>query len=151
MKKNYFLTGIALVILLLAQLAWAGDQVIRINDPWVREAPPNAPTSAAYMIIENLSARQQTLTSVTSSAFASVMIHQTVNRDGMMQMEHKSQLEIAAKGKVVLAPGGYHLMLMGPKKNIIVGDKVALSLKFAEGEEMVIEVPVRKFSTSDTQ
>jgi len=66
-------------------------------------------------------------------------------------MEHKSQLEIAAKGKVVLAPGGYHLMLMGPKKNIIVGDKVALSLKFAEGEEMVIEVPVRKFSTSDTQ
>jgi hypothetical protein len=149
MKKTYFLTGIALV--LLAQFAWAGKQVIRINDPWVREAPPNAHSLAAYMIIENLSARQQILTSVTSSAFASVMIHQTVNRDGMMQMEHKSQLEIAAQSKMILAPGGYHLMLMGPKKNIIAGDKVALSLKFAEGEEIVIEVPVRKFSTSDTQ
>jgi len=150
MKKTYFSSKIALVILLLAQFAWAGDEVIRINDPWVREAPPNVPL-AAYMIIENLSTREQTLTSITSTVFANVMIHQTINRDGMMQMDHKSQLIIAAQSQVVLAPGGYHLMLMGSKKTFIAGDKVDLSLKFAEGEEMVIEVPVREFSTSETQ
>jgi copper(I)-binding protein len=35
-------------------------------------------------------------------------------------------------------------MLMGPKKYLIAGDKVDLTLKFANGEEFSIVAPVRK-------
>ncbi len=149
MKKIYFKQVFIVVILLLGQFAWAADQAIRINDPWIREAPPNARMLAAYMTIENLSSQPQILTSITSSVFANVMIHQTITRDnGMVGMVHESQLIVKTQDKVVLAPGGYHLMLMMPKKTIVAGDKVDLILKFAEGKEMVIEVPVRKFSKS---
>ncbi len=149
MKKAYFVKGVLVVIFLLGQFALAADQAIRINDPWIREAPPNVKVLAAYMTIENLSSQSQILTSVTSSVFADVMIHKTVTRDnGMMGMVHESQLVIKAQNKVILAPGGYHLMLMMPKKTVVAGDKVDLILKFAEGKEMAIEVPVRKFSKS---
>jgi copper(I)-binding protein len=73
-----------------------------------------------------------------------VEIHKTVIKDGMMQMRHQPQLIIPPKSQVVLKPGSYHLMLMGLKKSLIAGDKVDLTLKFANGEEISIAAPVRK-------
>jgi copper(I)-binding protein len=144
--KTYFLSGFTGVIMLFAlfSIACSGEHGISIDDPWVREAPPNVKVLAAYMSIKNASSEQRILSSIASSAFESVEIHETVNHDGMMLMEHQPQLVIAAKSKVVLKPGSYHLMLMGPKKSFIAGDVVDLSLKFANGEEISIAAPVRK-------
>ena len=145
--KPYVLNVFLGVIILLVQFACtSSEQAIRINDPWVREAPPNAMASAAYMIIENLSSQPKILTSATCDAFKSIEIHRTVSHNGMMKMEPQPQLPIAANDQVTLAPGGYHLMLMGSKKPLRAGDEVNLLLKFADGEEITITAEVRKFT-----
>jgi len=143
--KTYFWKEFAAVIILVAPLACFGESNIRVDDPWVREAPPIVKVLAAYMIIENPTSEQRILLSVTAtSRFKSVEIHKTVIKDGMMQMMHQPQLIIPEKSRVVLKPGSYHLMLMGPKKSLIAGDKVDLTLKFANGDEFSIVAPVRK-------
>ncbi len=131
-------------IFILFGLFACGDQGIQINDPWIREAPPNVSVLAAYMIIKNPSSQPRTLSAVISAAFEHVEIHQTKIQDGMMQMEHQPELIIAAKSQVDLKPGSYHLMLMGRKKPLVAGDEIELTLKFVNGEEIPITVPVRK-------
>ena len=42
-------------------------------------------------------------------------------------------LTIPAHGSVQLAPGGYHLMLIGPKRRFVVGNQVPATLRFARG------------------
>ena len=140
-----YLLNVFFVVFMLVPFAGADEPTIRIDDPWVREAPPMAPALAAYMIIKNLSSEPKTLLSATSPAFKRIEIHQTINRDGMMQMQAQSQLVIAADDQVDLAPGGYHLMLMEGEESLSVGDKVTLTLQFADDEEMTLTMPVRKF------
>ncbi len=132
----------AVLAISFSQFAWA--QSVQISEQWVREAPPNAKVLAAFMMIDNQSEETQTLVAVSSPDFERVEIHQTVEHDGMMHMQQQEQLVIAAKQQVMLKPGSYHLMLMELKRPLIVGDKVELTLKFANKEELVITTPVRK-------
>lgn len=135
-----------LVILTFTQFAWAQSS-IQVSEQWVREAPPNAMVLAAFMVIDNQSSETQTLVAVSSPDFAMVEMHQTVKRDGMMSMEEQEQLVIEPKQQLVLKPGSYHLMLMQVKRQLQTGDEVKLTLKFASGEELVINTPVRKSSS----
>jgi hypothetical protein len=148
MKKSVTTLFIS-AVMLIGTFAWATEKGIEINDPWVREAPPIAPVSAAYMTIINHDAVARTLTQASSPAFKTVEIHEMAVIDGMMKMREQEKLVIAANGQLVLEPGGYHLMLMGRKEGTtLVADKdnVDLTLKFANGEEMMLTVPVRRFT-----
>jgi copper(I)-binding protein len=140
---NYFVRGIA-GALLLSILACAPDHSLQISDPWIREAPPTAKALAAFMIIENRSAKPRTLIGATCSAFKKVEIHRSFHRDGMMRMEQQPELIIAANDQKILAPGGYHLMLMHPKQTLKDGDQVDLILQFANGEKLTITTPVKR-------
>ncbi|EDN70957.1 secreted protein containing DUF461 [Beggiatoa sp. PS] len=146
--KNSFISLFTLVLMLVSSLAWAEEQSLQINDPWVREAPPVAEVLAAFMIIDNHSAAEKILTTVTAPAFNKVEIHKMIMDDGMMKMQAQPQLVIAANSQRELKPGGYHLMLIGRKQPLKAGDKVELILKFADGEEITIEAPVRRFVPS---
>ncbi len=142
-----FIAKFIFALMLVTQFAIAAEEqaTIRVNDPWVREAPPSATLTAAYMVIENTSSQEQTLVAATSPAFAKVEIHQTVKKeDGMMQMVPMPKLAIPASGKVVLKPGDYHIMLIDRKQDLKEGDKVDLTLEFASGDKVVLSAPVRK-------
>ena len=117
---------------------------VEINDPWVREAPPNAQVLGAYMTIANHSAKAVSLMEVHSSAFDHVEMHRSMEKDGMMHMMKQDSIEIPAGGKVMLQPGSYHLMLMKPKHAFKAGDKVSFTLKFNDGSQSVISAPVKK-------
>ncbi|MDM8564972.1 copper chaperone PCu(A)C [Candidatus Halobeggiatoa sp. HSG11] len=138
---------LAVLVILFTQFAWA-TQSVQITEQWIREAPPNAKVLAAFMIIDNQSAESQTLVAASSPDFERTEIHQTIEHDGMMHMEKQEQLVIESKQQLMLKPGSYHLMLMGIKRPLHAGDEVELTLKFANGEELVIKTPVRKSSLS---
>jgi len=135
-----------LLLLLMSQSGWASGSVIRIHDPWIRGTP--AKTLAAYMIIENISSKEQILTAVTSLAFEKVEMHRTIQHNGMMHMQPQAQLAIPPNGQTVLEPGGYHLMLINRKSSVTA--QVELTLKFASGEELTVTTPVRETSPSAT-
>lgn len=123
------------------------DGGIVVKDAWVREAPPVSPVLAAYMTIENHTGKVKSLTSVTSSAFQKIEIHQTVYKDGMASMEGQDKLAISAEGKIELKPGGTHLMLINPVKKLKAGDTVSFVLNFDNGSKSIVSATVKKTSS----
>lgn len=144
-RKPLSVVALLLFSILITSVAHGHkDGGIVIKDPWVREAPPVSPVLAGYMVIENHTGSTQELTAVTSSAFQKIEIHKTVFKDGMASMEGQNKLPVAAEGRVVLKPGGTHLMLINPAKRLKAGDSVSLVLQFASGKKAIVSVPVKK-------
>lgn len=129
--------------------AVAGEAPVSIHDPWIREAPPGVPALAGYLAIENVANTPVVLRGASSPAFDSIMLHRTETEGGMARMTHESQIEIAPLATVQFAPGGYHLMLMGPKQPLKAGDQVEITLEFDGGLAVPASFAVRKGETEE--
>ena len=106
----------ALILSLSSAQMHAAESKINISHAWVQEAPPSAEVLAGYMDLQNQSPQAQVLLGAHSADFKSVMLHQTVTKRGMTHMNHSPQIELKAGSTLQFSPGGYHLMLMNPKK-----------------------------------
>lgn len=120
----------------------SGDLVIQ--NAWINEAPPNAKVLAAYMVIQNHTANNDALISITSGTFAKVETHQSKIDDGMAKMVKLPKIDIPAQGKAVLEPGGMHLMLMNPNKQLKQGDHVEFIFNFESGKKITVNAMVKK-------
>ena len=125
------------------------DQGLVIENPWIREAPPNSPTLAGYMLIKNESGKPQSLVGATSKAFGKVMIHRTEQEEGMAKMVHQKKVTLAPNSRLTFKPGGYHLMLMKPAKPLKVGDKVSIDLIWENGAKQPVTYMVKKHMGAD--
>jgi len=127
------LLALALCVASLAAAAPALAQgSIRVANPWVRPNPPGAPTAAGYAAISNLGHAPDRLVAASSPDAKSVEVHQmTMAAGGVMQMRPVTGgLPIGPGRTVTLAPGGYHLMLIGPSHAFRVGEVVPITLTF---------------------
>lgn len=132
MYKKIFL-GICLFSLHLI----AGD--ISVNHAYVRAVPPNLQNSASFMKIINSSDKVVYLERATSSLAKKLEFHEHIMNNNMMKMQEVTQIEITANGSVELAPGGYHIMLLGLNRTIKNGDRVQ-SIKLYFSNKEVIEL-----------
>ncbi len=119
----------------------AGD-VVAIMNSWVREAHVKAKVNAGYMTLVNVGSEDVTLLKVESNAFDKVEVHEMTVVDGMMEMNQVTDLVIPAKNQIQFEPGGKHLMMMGPKKHFIKGQKVEMTLTFKSGKKQIVSVQV---------
>jgi len=118
--------------------------VLTFSDVWVRAAPPNAPSMAAYVNLINDSNKDITLTDVQSDAFAMAMIHDTRVNDGVASMHHIEELTVPANSRVTLQPLGKHMMLMNPKIELNIGDEIVLVLTDSNGQRYSVNAKVQK-------
>jgi copper(I)-binding protein len=135
---------VALIALALGTLTAAAAGPVTVQNPWIREAPPTASALAGYMVLVNPGDNPHTLVNTTSADFGNIMAHRTVVENGMARMIHAGKLEVPAHGKLTFAPGGYHLMLMQPKRALHAGDEVNITLEFADGSKLPVAFTVRK-------
>ncbi|MSQ51997.1 MAG: copper chaperone PCu(A)C [Betaproteobacteria bacterium] len=140
---NWRLT-IGLILALNLGAAASQETVVSVRDAWVRESPPGVTTMAGYMALRNNTSRPQVLVAASSSGFASVMIHRTIVKDGMAGMAHTPQIELTANANLIFAPGGYHLMLINPKRSLRAGERVEINLEFRGGLVLPVAFEVRK-------
>ncbi|MBV1911299.1 MAG: copper chaperone PCu(A)C [Kangiellaceae bacterium] len=119
------------------------EDIVAIMNAWVREPIVESNTHAGYFTLVNVSEKSQILESISTESYDKVEIHQMTHINGLMKMSEIDSLEIAANGKVKLAPGGKHLMLIGPKTNIKSGGSVELKLKFSGNQIQVINLPIK--------
>lgn len=110
---------------------------------WVREPPPGAHVAAGYGVLVNTAAATVVIDGVSSPDFAEAMLHRSVIDNGIMRMEHLPQLKLAAAERVTLAPGGLHLMLIGPRTPPVAGGMVRVSLECGAAQSPQ-EIPVKK-------
>lgn len=119
--------GLALML-----AAPAAAQDIRVENPVLRVASPLSKTGAGYMVIRNTGRTADTLVSVTTTAATRSDLHGTIQSGGVMQMRAQAGgVPIAPGARVVFAPGGLHIMVIGLKKPVPPGTKVPARLTFA--------------------
>lgn len=134
---------VSLVLGCAALGAFASPPQIRILDPWVQAAPPNAKVMAAYARIENGADKPHKVIGVASPRFEDVEIHRTVMHGNMAHMEQVKELALPARAAVALVPGGMHMMLIGARGPLKIGDRVPITLTLAGGETLAFEATVR--------
>lgn len=131
-----------LVLLLGVAPAFAGG--LQLREGFIRELPPGQMISAAYMDLVNDSDRPVAIVAASSDSAGSAELHAHQHSNGMMQMQPVRRLEIPARGHVVLAPGGYHLMLINLKRSLRAGEQVGITLFDEEGKFYTAKIPVVK-------
>ena len=133
------------LILALTLIAAASEEAgVSVQDAWIRETPPGVAMMAAYMALRNNASRSRVLVAASSSVFETVMIHRSIVKDGMASMEHAPQVELSPNASLLFAPGGYHLMLLNPKRTLRAGDRVDIYLEFRGGLVLPVAFEVRK-------
>jgi len=141
---------ISCLLLLFAVCTPALAQV-QVREPWVRASVPHQTASAAYMQLS--SPRAVRLVEVRSPVAGVVEFHTMTMDQGVMRMRAMAGVELPAGRAVELKPGGNHVMLMGLKRQLKVGDSVPLTLvvEGADGKRETIEVKaaVRPLNTGE--
>ena len=79
----------------------------------------------------------------SSDIAASVEIHLSeMNADGVMQMIPQESIALPADGELELKPGSYHIMIIGLKQDLNVGDEITILLHFKKHEDISLTIPV---------
>jgi hypothetical protein len=117
---------------------------VSVRDAWVRETPPGMTMMAGYMELRNNTSQPQVLVAASSSGFEAVTIHRTIVKNGMASMVHALQIELTPGAGFIFTPGGYHLMLMKPKRTLRAGDRVNINLEFRSGLRLPVNFEVRQ-------
>lgn len=116
---------------------------LSITQAWSRPTPPGAPTAVGYLTITNHGRRTDRLTGATSPAAQKVEIHQMSMAGGVMRMRPVAGgLAIAPGQTVALAPGGYHLMLVGPRRQFKAGERIPVTLDFEHAGRIDVALDV---------
>jgi copper(I)-binding protein len=118
----------------------AGD--LHIGHPWARPTVAGQKSGGAFLKVENRGTAPDKLLSARADIAESTEVH-TMTMDGnVMRMRELPELPIAAGQTVELKPGGLHLMFMGLKAPLTVGQSVPVTLKFERAGEVTVQVKV---------
>jgi len=153
LSRLKFLSAIAaLLVTALTPLqgADAGTApTVTVTQAWARWLPNNLP-AAGYLVLHNAGTEAVALTGATSPDFGRVMLHESyTTAGGANRMRHVDQLPIAPGAEVALRPGSYHLMLMRAKHALKPGDTVTVTLQFADGATLPVELPLKPAGTTE--
>lgn len=146
------LVFLALSLLILNAKAYAAT--VAVDDLYARATFPMAATAAVYFTVTNTSATPVTLVGVstTPDIAGDAQLHTTDMQDGMMKMRHmKEGVTIQPGAKLTLAPGGYHVMLLGLKQGLSPGMSVPLTLHFGDDSSISLNAPVKKLEEQTHQ
>lgn len=124
-----------LMLLFVSNTALAGGQ-LGVFDAWIRAAPPGATMMAGYATLKNSGDAPLTVLTVQSDAFRLTSLHETIVAGDVSKMREIHRVVIEPGREVRLAPGGRHLMLMQPRHEIGVGDKVQVMFLLADGTRL---------------
>lgn len=130
-----------LTVPFLASCGEAGTSEIAVADAWARASVTE--TGAAYLTVSNTGTKDDVLLEVRSPAAGKVEIHDMTMEGMVMKMRKLDALPVAAGGRVELAPGGKHIMLIGLAELLTEGMSVPLTLVFESAGEVEVSAPVR--------
>lgn len=147
MKSHASLLLLAGLLLSGGASATAADHV-HASRAWIRVLPGDLP-AGAYVTLQNDGDQPVALDGARSAVYAEVMLHHSSSEDGVSRMTVVDALTVPAHGKAVLAPAGYHLMLMKAATPVKPGDTVRLTLTFTDGSTLATDFIARPANTVD--
>lgn len=128
--------------LLFSSFSFASN--IDIAHPYARATPPNAPTSAVFLVLNNNDDVERSIISASTPAAGKVELHTHVMDGDVMKMRQVDSIAIPAKGQTVLKPGGLHIMLFELQQDFKEGDMIEVTVNFASGESQTFTAKIKK-------
>ena len=135
-------------VLSIVSIAAVFGADVEIDGAYARASIPNVPNSAAFFVIKNNSDKDIAITSANSDVAEKNELHTHIKENKMMKMMKIEKLVVPAKSSLELKSGGDHVMLMGLKKELKVGDEINLELSFSDGDKKNIKVPVKDLAST---
>lgn len=145
MKRLYMLL-LAGILLLTACDTPTG---ITVRNAWARPATQGG-NGAVYFVLENHSSESDELTGVSSEIAEAVEMHESKMEGDVMQMQHVMSIPVNGNDRVEFAPGGLHVMLIGLKQDLKIGEEFQVTLQFADYEDITLTVMVQETGSSDS-
>jgi copper(I)-binding protein len=123
------------------------EDTIHVADAWARS--PSDDVGAVYLTAHNGAETTDRLIAVSTPAAGRAEIHETVMKDGQMQMSPVEAVEIGPDQEVVFEPGGYHVMLFDLTAPLEVGDTIDVTLTFENAGDIQVEALVKEYVPED--
>lgn len=119
--------SLTLLLMIVSSITQAQD-IVSIQNPWVRATNPGQNISAGYMTMT--STQDVTLIRVKSDVTESVEMHSMKMENNVMKMRMLDSLALSLGKPYKLEPGGYHLMLFDLKKSLSDSQTVDFEMTF---------------------
>ena len=135
MQRWHWIFGLGLG---LSAGAWAGE--VKLDNAWARATAPGQTVGGVFMTLT--ADTDLVLTGASSAAADGVELHSMTLDKGTMVMRRMDRIDLPKGKRVELAPGGLHIMLVGIKAPLQVGDRVPLTLtvRDAKGKSQQVKV-----------
>ena len=112
---------------------------ITVTGAYTRATLPQAKVAGGYLVVTNTGTEPDRLIGGATEAASTVQIHEMKMEGDMMKMSQvEGGLEIPAGGEVALAPGGYHIMMMGVGTPFTEGECLELMLTFEKAGDLPV-------------
>lgn len=135
--------GAVIAVLALQILPLGAAEVLRIEGAWVRAMPPTQRMTAAYLSCVNTGDAPVTLLGARADVGGHASLHATRRNGDRVSMEALESIVLEPGRRLVLEPGGLHLMLMDMPRMPTPGETVELCLVSSVGSHCVA-APVRR-------
>ena len=99
---------------------------------------------AGYMTVTNNTGDEILIEEITSPSFGMIEMHRSVYENGMAKMIWQPHVHVPVGKVIKLEPGGKHLLLMKPRKQLKAGDKVEFTLHLSNNQTQTVTATVRK-------
>lgn len=123
-----------------AQAAAAAGIVL--DQATVRAVPPVSQNSVAFLRIRNTGKQADVLLDISTPIAAVAELHSMTMVGDVMHMDRLPSLPVAAGATVVLDPDSRHIMLMGLKAPLHIGQQVPFSLHFRKAGVVAVQATV---------
>ena len=139
-----FFRNIPFMVVLGAVLltACGAEKGIEVHRVWMRPGAQGE-NEAVYFVMHNHASETDELTSVTSDAAQAVELDETTVVDDIAKMKKVDSVPVEAFAEIEFAARGYHVMLIGLKQDLKLGDEIEITLHFKNQEDIRIKVPVQ--------
>lgn len=119
-----------------------GPKLVLLNGV-IHKGPPSSSVTVGYGIIKNNTDNDLVITGVRSPVYDEVQIHSMeYSNSGTAKMIHQKTLLIPARKEVALESGGLHLMLMGQRRDIEVGQDIKMIVKDKQETRYMFDLTV---------
>lgn len=140
-RRTFILAAAASLLAGAAFAAKAG--AIDISGAWSRPAPQGG-NGVGYVVLANGGKAGDRLVSASTPVAGRVEMHESMVMGGKAMMHPRPRgIELPAGKTVALKPESFHLMLIGLKKPLKVGETVPVTLKFEKSGTVTVPFAVR--------
>lgn len=144
------LLGLLAALIAGSAVAQSGNKpAVQAVNVWARATPQGAKTGAAYMTLVNKGPADDRLIGATTPVAGEARIHSMSMENGVMMMRPVPGIDVKAGATSVLAPGGFHVMLMDLKQKLVQGRSFPLTLIFAKAGKVEVTARIAGIAAMD--